>query len=71
MVKEKIPMSTLKAVANIESRVKLFRSKITSIANILQISDFVWKYERCTIECGKNAYDKYVKVCIIYLVTMQ
>ncbi|XP_039141103.1 uncharacterized protein LOC120278225 [Dioscorea cayenensis subsp. rotundata] len=61
MVKEKIPTSTLKAFPNIESRVKLFRSKTTAIADILQISGFNWNYERCTIECEKSAYDEYVK----------
>ncbi|XP_039114800.1 uncharacterized protein LOC120250068 [Dioscorea cayenensis subsp. rotundata] len=49
------------AVPNIESRIKLFRSKTTAIADILQISGFVWNFEICTIECEKSAYDEYVK----------
>ena len=63
MGKEKIPQTILKAVPNIESRVKLFRNKTTAIADILQISGFVWNHERCTIECDKSAYDEYVKAC--------
>lgn len=65
MVKEKIPMNTLKVVPNIKSQKKLFRSKTTAITDILQISGFIWNYESCTIECGKNAYNEYVKVYII------
>ncbi|KAJ0978776.1 hypothetical protein J5N97_014250 [Dioscorea zingiberensis] len=61
IVKEKIPTSTLKAMPNIESRVKLLRSKTSAIVDILQISGFVWNHERCTIECEKSAYDEYVK----------
>ena len=40
MMKEKFPQTTLKAVPNIESCVKLFRSKTTAIADILAISGF-------------------------------
>ena len=65
MVKEKIPMNTLKVVPNIKSWVKLFRSKTTAIADILQNSGFVWNYERCAIKCEKSAYDEFIKVCII------
>ncbi|KAH7661192.1 Apolipoprotein [Dioscorea alata] len=61
IIKVKIPTSTLKVAPNIESQVKLFRSKTTAIADILQISGFVWNYERCTIECEKSAYDEYIK----------
>ncbi|XP_039135802.1 uncharacterized protein LOC120273238 [Dioscorea cayenensis subsp. rotundata] len=61
MIKEKLPQSMIKASPNIESRVKLLRKQTTAISDILQISGFVWNYERCTIECEKSAYDEYVK----------
>ncbi|XP_039136757.1 uncharacterized protein LOC120274072 [Dioscorea cayenensis subsp. rotundata] len=51
----------LKAVPNIESRVKLLRTKTTAIADILRVSGFDWNYERSTIMCEKSAYDEYVK----------
>lgn len=63
MLKEKIPMIPLKVVYNIKSQVKLFRSKTTTIADILQIRDFVQNYERCTNKCDKkSAHNQYIKV---------
>ncbi|KAH7667153.1 hypothetical protein IHE45_12G041100 [Dioscorea alata] len=61
MVKEKIPTSTLKVVPNIKSRIKFYKGKTTTIADILQISGFVWNHEMCIIEYEKSAYDEYVK----------
>ena len=52
----------LKAVPNIESHVKLSRTKTTAIADILRVSGFDWNYEHNTILCEKRAYDEYVKV---------
>ncbi|KAM0933262.1 hypothetical protein DsansV1_C36g0232041 [Dioscorea sansibarensis] len=60
-MKEKFPQTTLKAVPNIESRVKLFRSKTTAIADIPAISGFTWDNNNSTIECEKSAYDEYLK----------
>lgn len=67
-IKEKLPQSTLKASSNIESTVKLLKKKTTAIVDILQISGFVWNYEMYTIECGKSAFDEYVKVCLTILI---
>ncbi|XP_039129055.1 uncharacterized protein LOC120265240 [Dioscorea cayenensis subsp. rotundata] len=61
MIKDKIPQTMLKAVPNIESRVKLLRTKTTAIVDILRVSGFDWNYERSTIMCEKSAYDEYVK----------
>ncbi|XP_039135217.1 uncharacterized protein LOC120272458 [Dioscorea cayenensis subsp. rotundata] len=61
MIKAKIPRTTLKAMPNIESRVKLLRRQTTAIADLLCISGFVWNHENSTIECEKSSYDEYVK----------
>ena len=65
LIKEKFPHTKLKAVPNIKSRVKLFRTETTTIANLLCISGYVWNYENSTIDCEKSAYDEYVKVHLI------
>ena len=61
MIKEKIPPTMLKALPNIESCVKLLRTKITAIADILRISGFDKNHKHSTIMCEKSAYDEYVK----------
>ncbi|KAM0944002.1 hypothetical protein DsansV1_C12g0114771 [Dioscorea sansibarensis] len=61
MIKEKFPRTTVKAMPNIESRVKPFRSKTAAIADIIRSSGFAWNHESSTIECEKSAYDEYVK----------
>ena len=54
LLKEKFHHTTLKAVPNIESLVKLFRSKTTTIAYLLCISGSIWNDENNTIECEKE-----------------
>ncbi|XP_039134226.1 uncharacterized protein LOC120271616 [Dioscorea cayenensis subsp. rotundata] len=61
MIKDKIPQTMLKVVPNIESGVKLLRTKTTAIADILRVSGFDWNYEHSTIMCEKSAHDEYVK----------
>lgn len=43
----------LKAIPNIESRVKLLQSKTIAIADILRMSGFDWNYESSIIMCEK------------------
>lgn len=65
MINEKFPWTTLKAMLNTESWVKLLRRQTTVIADLLCISGFIWKHENSIIKCEKSAYDKYVKVIVI------
>lgn len=52
----------IKAIPNIESRVKLLQSKTTTITDILRMSESDSNYESSIIMCEKSAYDEYVKV---------
>ncbi|KAM0940974.1 putative Myb/SANT-like domain-containing protein [Dioscorea sansibarensis] len=61
MIKERILQTMLKAIPNIESHMKLLRTKTTAISDILRMSGFDWNYESSTIMCNKSGYDKYVK----------
>lgn len=52
----------LKAVPNIESRVKLLRTKTNAIVDIICVSGLDRNCEHSTIVCEKSAYDEYAKV---------
>lgn len=62
MIKGKISQTMIKAIPNIESRVKLLQSKTTTITDILRMSESDSNYESSIIMCEKSAYDEYVKV---------
>lgn len=50
---------------NIESSVKLLRTKIAAIFDILCMNGFDWNYETNTIMCEKSANDEHGKVGIM------
>lgn len=53
MIKGKISKTMIKAIPNIESRVKLLQSKTTTITDILRMSESDSNYESSIIMCEK------------------
>ena len=54
MIRENFPQTMLKAIPNIKCRVKLPRSKTTTIADILRMSGFDWNDEISIITCNRG-----------------
>ena len=66
MFHEKFPACGLKAVPHIESKVKWFKDKYAVVNEmIIRTSGFKWDDEKKMIQCERQAYDDFCKVCII------
>ena len=65
MMEAKLPGCGIKSSPHIESRAKWFKQKYSAMTDMLALSGFGWDNDKMVLQCEKNVYDEYVKVCVL------